>query len=358
MDAENLNLMIEMEERKTSWVNLNSREKRETETENKDQNQKPLEDGYGRKFDYLRISLTDKCNFQCFYCRPYRIPLFPRDEILTFEEITFLSRFFVERFGIKKIRITGGEPFMRRGIEKLFEKLSEIDVEKCITTNGTLLSEYSEILKHYNVKVNVSLDTLDESKFQKIIGLSFPLKKILKGIDKSLSLGLSLKINTVVLRNINTDEIHKLIDFARDRGVEIRFIEFMPFSPLWKEYFVPEKEIKKIMHEKYEMREIKREKIAKLYELSNGVRVGFISTVSEPFCNMCSRIRITSNGKIVLCMFDRFSYDIKKFLRPEIKEEELEKFIRSIVLRKPKGFIELKENKNEKAYIPMIKLGG
>ncbi len=325
-----------------------------------------LKDRFERNFDYLRISLTDRCNLRCFYCMPKEgIRLFDRKEILSLEEIEYLVYFFNKNFGINKIRFTGGEPLLRRGFESLIKSLRKNEyLELCITTNGILLKEKAEFLKENNIKVNVSLDTLNSETFKKISGFDY-LNKIIEGIEYALSIGIPVKINTVILKGINDSEIFNLIDFAGKRRVEIRFIEFMPLSgnEEWKRYFVSEKEIREKIKEKFELMPFKKWKIAKIYKTSSQNKIGFISTISNSFCNTCSRLRITSKGEIVLCLFDKRGYDIKKFLRPEIKEKELFDFMDKIVKLKPKGFIELKDKflhseKVYKPYVAMRKLGG
>ncbi len=316
-----------------------------------------LYDGYNRKVSYLRISLTDRCNLQCFYCRRDNLVLYEREEILTIEEIKFLISVFYGNFGVNKVRFTGGEPLIRRGIESLIEGLRDFNLSVNITTNGILLKEFARFLSENNIGVNVSLDTLIPEKFKKISG-GYDLDRIIEGIDTALHLGIKLKINTVLLRSVNDDEIFDLIDFAFSRGVEIRFIEFMPFVNefIWRKYFISEDEIRDKIEQRHKLYEIGEDSsIARYYTLENGAKIGFISTVSKPFCHNCSRVRITSDGHLVLCMFDKFSYPLKQFLRPKIKENELVEYICSVVKLKPKGYIELRE---KQASFPMIKLGG
>lgn len=314
-----------------------------------------LKDGYGRRFDYIRISLTDRCNLWCFYCKKSLFKPLPRSEILTLEEITFLVSIFREQFGIQKVRLTGGEPLLRKEINKLIENISGMNVKIKITTNGVFLDNFIEFFKEKKVSVNVSLDTLNEEKFFKISG-DRNLKKVIDNIQKCASSGINLKINTVALRGINDDEILNLIDFSNSIGTEIRFIEFMPFvdPETWRTYFIPEEEIKRKILEKFSMRFLEDSGTAYVYKLDNGGRVGFISTVSRPFCDSCSRLRITADGKIVLCMFDKVSYPLMDFLRPKIRESELIEFITKVVKNKPRGFIELKGEST----FEMTRLGG
>ncbi len=210
---------------------------------------------------------------------------------------------------------------------------------------------------------------MKKEKFKKITGFDL-LSKVIEGIDYALSLSMPLKVNTVILKEVNDDEIFDLVDFARERKVELRFIEYMPLggNSDWERYFVSEKEIKEKIKERYELLPLRKEKIAGVYEVreketpfSSGQKIGFISTISNPFCNSCSRIRITSDGKIVLCLFDKKSYDIKAFLRPFIREEELFNFIRETVKLKPEGYIKYKRESltfEENSFLVMRKMGG
>lgn len=311
-------------------------------------------DSYGRKINYLRISLTDRCNFNCVYCRNGRVEFLKREDILTLEEIEFLALFFYERFGVEKIRLTGGEPLMRRGVEKLIKNLAGKNLKVKITTNGFFLNRFTKFLSEYGIGVNVSLDTLDPEKFKKINGLD-GFSEVIEGIDKAIHDGVKLKINSVILRGINDDEILNLLDFACLRNVEIRFIEFMPFTDVWNIYFVPEDEIKARIQERFKIEFLEFKGTASIYTFGNGCRVGFISTVTKPFCTSCSRLRLTADGRLVLCMFDKTSYSVKEFLRPYVRECELFEFILETIKKKPRGFVELAE---KKAKFEMIKLGG
>ncbi len=316
-----------------------------------------LFDGFGRKIDYLRISVTDRCNLACFYCRKNGFGEFTREEILTFEEIEFIVDVFKMEFGIKKLRLTGGEPLMRRGIDSLICRLCSKELSVNLTTNGILLGKFAKLLVEQGVGVNLSLDTLNPDKFKFITGFDF-LNPILDGLEQFLSYGGSLKINTVVLRGINDDEIFDLINFAGEKDIELRFIEFMPFVErnVWLKYFVSEDEIKSKIEKKAKLIPLEDgSSTARLYLFDRRVKIGFISTVTSPFCDTCSRIRITSDGKVVLCMFDDRGYSLKKFLRPEFNENGLIKFIIDIVKNKPRGFVELKDKTPKFA---MIKLGG
>lgn len=313
-----------------------------------------LLDSHNRQINYLRISLTDRCNFNCFYCKSDSVKFLNRREILTIEEVEFLASFFYRNFGITKIRLTGGEPLMRKGIDVLIERLIKAGLNVNLTTNGFFLSKFSKFLSECGVKVNVSLDTLNPKKFVEISGID-GLSIVLDGIDKAINEGVKLKINTVLLRGVNDDEIFDLIDFASSNGIEIRFIELMPFTNLWSLYFISEDEVMDKIKEKFKIEFAGFKDTARAYVLDNWIRISFISTVTKPFCDACSRLRLTSDGKLILCMFDKISYPIKEFLRPEIKEAELIEFILKVVKMKPRGFIEIREKRAE---FEMVKLGG
>lgn len=307
-----------------------------------------LTDQFGREINYIRISLTDRCNLSCIYCEPDKqYEKFPKDEILRIEEIIYLVLLFYERFEIKKFRFTGGEPLIRCGIKEIISQVRQRlkdDVELTITTNGVFLKNFAEFLKDNNVRVNISLDTLNEEKFKKITRF-YALSNVLHSIDYSKSLGLQMKINTVLLKGINDDEIPNIIDFSKEKDVKIRFIEFMPTQvdlALWRKHFISEGEIVKNLREKRKIEFIRTEGIERIYLVDGKTEIGFISTVSRPFCQGCSRIRISADGKIFLCLFDSRGFDIKKFLRPKIAEEEICNFIYEVVKLKPEGFIKFK----------------
>jgi cyclic pyranopterin phosphate synthase len=324
-----------------------------------------LSDSLGRTINYIRISLTDRCNLNCFYWEPDKLyEKFPKDEILRVEEIIYLISLFYRKFGIKKFRFTGGEPLLRRGLKEIIEGVrKEIgdNAELTITTNGMFLKNFAEFFKEHKVRVNISLDTLNEEKFKKISGF-YGLSNIIHNIDYSKNLGLKLKINTVLLRGINDEEISDLIDFSKEKDVKIRFIEFMPISVdvnLWRKHFISESEIIKALQKKRKVKFIGADDIERIYLVDDEIQIGFISTVSHPFCQGCSRIRLSSDGKIYLCLFDPQGYDIKRFIRPKINEDELCKFIYDVVKLKPEGFIKFKREGTLPKMSPIMKqIGG
>lgn len=283
-----------------------------------------LIDRFGRKIEYLRISVTDRCNFKCIYCfTRQNWKWLPHKEILTFEELETIVRTAV-KLGIKKIRLTGGEPLLRKNIDILIKKLTQIPkiIDLSLTTNGFFLEELGERLKDAGLKrINISLDTLNKNKFEKLTGVS-AFEKVLKSIDIALDLGFNpVKINTVVIRGFNEDEILELAKLTLEKPIEVRFIEFMPIgkNSLWnEERVVTAKEIKKILESFSKLiPEISYSGgPAKVFRWKNAKgKIGLISPMSEPFCYKCNRLRITADGKLRPCLFSDYEINLKPILR-------------------------------------------
>lgn len=308
--------------------------------------------------DYLRISVTDRCNLRCLYCMPPEgIETLPQEDILTFEEIERLVKIFVD-LGIKRVRLTGGEPLVRKGIVDLVRSLSRIKgiEEVSMTTNGILLSYYARQLKEAGLKrINISLDTLKEDKFERITG-SFNLSQVLEGIREAKKAGLSpLKINIVVIKGLNDDEITDFLEFASSWGIILRFIEFMPVSPLWKkDYYISSREVKEICKKKFILEKINQLGFgpAEYYRLNSAI-VGFIKT-DEGNCRDCNRLRLTSTGDLKICLYEGKGLCLRNFLRAGHSDE----LIKDIVVKR----IGLKENTNYKSWgenkIYMCSIGG
>ncbi|PMP65908.1 MAG: GTP 3',8-cyclase MoaA [Thermodesulfobacterium geofontis] len=283
-----------------------------------------LVDHLGRKIEYLRISVTDRCNFKCIYCYTNQNwKWLPHEEILRFEEIEKIARVFA-KLGGKRIRLTGGEPLLRRNIETLIEKLSQIPgiIDLSLTTNGFFLEELGEKLKKAGLKrINISLDTLNKEKFEKITGIS-AFEKVFKSIDLALDLGFDpVKINTVVIKGFNEDEILELAKLTLEKPIEVRFIEFMPIgkNSLWDEkHIITVGEIKAILERFSELipdfsfgggpAKIFKWKFAK-------GKIGLISPISEHFCHKCNRLRITTDGRLRPCLFSDNEINLKPILR-------------------------------------------
>ncbi len=299
-----------------------------------------LRDIYNRPLKDLRISVTDRCNFRCTYCMPFDdYEWADKKEILTFEEIARLANLFVQ-LGVDKIRLTGGEPLLRRDLETLISKLSSLSGLKdlCLTTNGSLLAEKVSALQFAGLKrVNVSLDTLNPEKFARIRRRG-DLAKVLEGLFAAKRCGLHpIKINAVIERGVNDDDIIDLVEFSRKNGFALRFIEYMDVgnSNNWtSEKLVSKKEILAIINARYPLREVGRDKGSAPsvdYEFIDGSgELGVIASVSEPFCSSCSRARLTADGKLVTCLFSATGHDLKALLRNGATDEEIIEIISAI----------------------------
>jgi len=299
-----------------------------------------LRDAYSRPVKDLRISVTDRCNYRCTYCMPLdEYVWIDRREILSFEEITRLARLFVEQ-GVDKIRITGGEPLVRKDLHRLVGMLSGLEGVRdlCLTTNGSLLSEQAKALADAGLKrINVSIDTLDPEKFKRITKRG-DLAKVLEGVFAAKGLGLHpIKINAVIERGLNDDDIIPLVEFARKHGFSMRFIEYMDVGNAndWiSEKIVPKKEILETINARYPLREVGRDHGSAPsvdYEFTDGGgELGVIASVTEPFCATCTRARLTADGKLVTCLFSSVGHDLKSLIRNGASDEELTEVISSM----------------------------
>jgi cyclic pyranopterin phosphate synthase len=337
-----------------------------------------LRDTYNRPLHDLRISVTDRCNFRCTYCMPLdEYEWLEKSEVLSFEEITRLTRLFLS-LGVEKIRLTGGEPLARRDLDKLIGKLTALDPspEVCLTTNGSLLAEKIASLKSAGLRrLNVSIDSLQSERFQRITKRG-ALKKVLEGLFAAKRLGfLRVKINTVIERGVNDDEILGLVAFAREHEFSIRFIEFMDVGNAneWRlDKIVPKQEIIKTIHDRFPLREIGREKDSSPsvnYEFIDGCAgdVGVIASVTEPFCGSCTRARLTADGKLVTCLFAHTGYDLKKLMRDGATDTELLDVLHAIWGKRKDRYSEERlaalqsavgYNPKRQKKIEMISLGG
>ncbi len=307
-----------------------------------------LVDSYGRKIDYLRISITDHCNLKCYYCTPFsgRRHL-ERSEILSYEEILKFVK-AAASMGITKIRITGGEPLVRKGVVEFCRMLSAIDGLKslALTTNGIYLEDMAEPLFRAGIRrINISLDTLKPKRFEKITGYN-RLARVLAGIRQSEEVGMHpIKINTVVMRGINDDEIEDLARLTLDKPYHVRFIELMPTNSAaygdYESLYMPVEEIMK------KINRIDRIQIepatdsygpARLGKFQGAAgKIGFIAPISRHFCGSCNRLRLTADGKIKTCLFSQKEIDIKGPLRGGANEEEIIGILRRAVFEKPSG---------------------
>lgn len=283
-----------------------------------------LVDRFGRTVDYLRISITDRCDFRCMYCMSEEMTFLPRAKILTLEEIEFIAQAFVE-LGVTKIRVTGGEPLVRRGVVSLLETIGKIESlnELVLSTNASKLEEMAESIKQAGVKrINISLDTLDAAKFKQITRTG-DLKQVLKGIAAAEKAGFErIKINAVILKNRNHLEINDLVQFAVEHEIDISFIEEMPLGVVSShdraEVYYSSDLIKKDLEDKFELQAVADNtggpsvyfKVA-----GSNTRVGFISPHSANFCSTCNRVRLTVEGRLLLCLGNEHSVDLKKVIR-------------------------------------------
>lgn len=308
----------------------------------------PLLDTFGRIHDNLRISVTDRCNVRCFYCMPEEgVQYMPHAEILTFEEIERFVRVAVS-LGVTKLRVTGGEPLVRKGLPVLIRMLSAIPGirDLALTTNGVLLAKHAEALHAAGLRrVNVHLDTLDRERFLRITRRD-DLDKVLEGLEVARRLGFGpIKINAVAVKNLVEPDIVPLARFGREHGIEIRFIEFMPLDAqgLWSRgnVLTADEIIETLSREVAPLVEIPdRDPRAPAteYRYADGIgRVGFIASVSRPFCLNCNRIRLTSDGKLRNCLFAIEETDVKGLLRSGAPDEEIAATIRATVHKKWMG---------------------
>jgi len=284
--------------------------------------------------------VTDRCNFRCTYCMPLdQYEWISKKEILTFEEITRLATLFVG-LGVEKIRLTGGEPLVRQNLDQLVAKVAAISGLKdlCLTTNGALLAEKIDSLKAAGLKrINISLDTLDPEKFRRMTKRG-DLEKVLEGIFAAKDHGLHpIKLNAVIERGVNDDDILELVEFSREHGLAIRFIEYMDVgnSNNWtSEKLVSKAEILEKISSRYPLREIGRDQGSAPsvdYEFIDGRGdLGVIASVTEPFCSSCTRARLTADGKLVTCLFSQRGHDVKALLRNGTSDEDLVKFLSGV----------------------------
>jgi len=327
-----------------------------------------LRDSFGRPLRDLRISVTDRCNFRCTYCMPKEIfgkdfPFMPKDNIMTFEEIDRLAGIFIS-LGVKKIRLTGGEPLLRRNIHQLISMLSLRDVEVAMTTNGVLLPRYAPSLSAAGLdRITVSLDALDESTFATITDSGHTVAAVLAGIEAAESVGLGpIKINTVIKRDINEDEILQLVERFSDRDIAVRFIEYMDVgnSNGWSmDDVVSAEEIREAIGDLSEIPANNPSDVSKNYRLPNGGEVGIISSVTEPFCNECTRARISSDGKLFTCLFSNRGLDIMSLMRDGKDDTEISNTIKQIWKSRDDRYSEIRSHKSSIAdRVEMSYIGG
>jgi cyclic pyranopterin phosphate synthase len=303
-------------------------------------------DPFGRKITYLRVSVTDRCDFRCVYCMAEHMEFLPKAELLTLEELERLCGAFIAK-GVERIRITGGEPLVRRDVMRLFERLGarlgDGLQELTLTTNGSQLAHYADDLARAGVRrVNVSLDTRDAEKFRAVTR-GGDLAKVLAGIDAARDAGLAIKINTVALRDINEDQIPDLMEWAHGRGFDFTLIETMPMGGIdggRVEHYLPLSLMRARLAQRYTLDESDHRtggpaRYVRVRE--TGGRLGFITPLTHNFCESCNRVRLTCTGTLYMCLGQEDAADFRPLLRAGASDEELHKAIEAAIARKPKG---------------------
>ncbi|MGB3918100.1 MAG: GTP 3',8-cyclase MoaA [Thiothrix litoralis] len=306
-----------------------------------------LVDRFGRQITYVRLSVTDRCDLRCVYCMSEDMTFVPREQLLTLEEMARLGKAFVA-LGVHKLRITGGEPLVRRNILKLFEDLGQLEGlrDLTLTTNGTQLTRYAKDLKVAGVtRVNISLDTLDAERFHKLTRLG-DINKVLAGIDAALEAGFQrVKLNAVVLKHRNHDEVTDLVNFAHQRGMDISFIEEMPLGVIGDhdraEAYYSSDEILRDLRGTMALHEVEDNTGGPARYFRRGhtdSRVGFISPHSHNFCDTCNRVRVTAEGRLLLCLGQEHSMDLRRVLRANPGDDaKLREALLASMALKPKG---------------------
>ena len=309
-----------------------------------------MKDSLGREIDYLRISLTESCNLRCIYCMPEGVAPKVCGETLTKENIFDIVEVAVE-LNIKKIRLTGGEPLLRQDIVEIVQGIKDRGIEKIyITTNGILLYEKIEKLKKAGLKgVNISLDTLDREQFN-YITRGGDLERVLQGIEKALNLNLEVKINSVIMKDINENAIEELAKLTLNSQLDVRFIELMPIGQGKKFTGISNNDIydrlEKIFEFDRNYKEIKG--VSTYYKLKDSKgNIGFISPINSCFCETCNKIRLTSDGVIKRCLNSKGNTNIKESLDKNVEKEEIKEILEQEIFRKPEKHLFGKENKDE-----------
>lgn len=337
-----------------------------TKQQVRDQLDRPLRD--------IRISVIDRCNFRCQYCMPAELfgpdfTFLPRSELLSYEEIHRLASIFID-LGVEKIRLTGGEPLMRKDLPALVKMLSDIKGLKdiALTTNGVMLPKHAKELKDAGLKrVNISLDSLNDELFGEINGRNVGVGPVLKGIEAAQKVGLGIKINMVVKKGLNDSEIIPMAKFCKENNLELRYIEFMDVGSTngWKmDDVVTKKQIYDLLKEHFEFEPVEAAyygEVAKRYRYKGtNTDVGFITSVSESFCSTCTRARLSANGQIFTCLFNGNGHDIKEFMRSGVSDKEIEQRIVDIWNHRKDRYSDERTEETRKARkkIEMSYIGG
>lgn len=321
-----------------------------------------LIDGHGRRVNYLRISVTERCNFRCQYCMPEKpFSWVPKENLLSFEELFLFVKVGIDE-GINKIRITGGEPLLRAHLDKFIKMINDYKsgIDLALTTNGFLLADVAKDLKDAGLKrLNISLDTLKPQVAYKIAGKDV-LKKVLEGIDKAIEVGLKVKINNVPLKGINDNELLEVLEYCKKRDMQVRFIEYMEnVHAKDKLQGLGEDEVKAIISSKYSFKELPREASSpsKLYELEDGYRFGIINPHAHDFCEDCNRIRLTAEGMLIPCLYFEEAMSIKDAVsRGDVKGAS--EVLREVLKNKPEKNKWSSDGENETSTRAFYETGG
>jgi GTP 3',8-cyclase len=304
-----------------------------------------LIDAFGRQITYVRMSVTDRCDLRCTYCMAEDMEFLPRNQVLSIEEFALLGKVFTQ-LGVSKIRLTGGEPLIRKGIVELAQALGKLPLQLCLTTNGTHLNRYAEELKAAGVsRINISLDSLDPDNFRRLTRVG-DLQQVLSGIDTAIAAGFaSIKLNSVVLKHYNAHEVTHLVQFALDKKIDISFIEEMPLGKITEHgrdlEFVSSAELRQSLKNEFDLipdiQKADHDGPSKYWRVANHAsRIGFISPHSDNFCGSCNRLRVTATGRLLLCLGQENSLDLRNILRESATpEQHLQQAIIDAMQHKP-----------------------
>ena len=307
---------------------------------------RPLADPFGRTISYLRVSVTDRCDLRCAYCMPERMEFLPREDLLTLEELEQLTRAFIRR-GVRKVRLTGGEPLVRKGVETLIRRLGAevrqgaLD-ELTVTTNGTQLEAFAENLADAGVRrINVSLDTLDPTVFERLARRPL-LEQVLKGIEAARRAGLRIKINTVALRDTNAGEIPTIVAWAHERGFDMSLIEVMPMGETGadrQDQYLPLTAVRNDLAKRWTLEPVAYRtggpsRYVRIAE--TGGRLGFITPLTENFCEGCNRVRLTCTGRLYMCLGRNDAADFRALMRAGASDAAIDDALETAVARKPR----------------------
>jgi GTP 3',8-cyclase len=331
-----------------------------------------MQDTFGRPLRDLRISVTDRCNFRCVYCMPKEVfgrsyRFMDRKELLSFEELERVVRAFAGH-GVQKVRITGGEPLLRRDLEQLIARLAAIDsLELTLTTNGALLPQKARALADAGLRrITVSLDSLDDTTFRAMNDVDFPVARVLAGIDAAAAAGLPVKVNAVVKRGLNEDAVLELARRFRGTGHVVRFIEFMDVGHTngWRlDDVVPAAEIVRTIDTELPLEPVEpayRGEVARRWRYRDGSgEIGVIASVTQPFCGDCTRARLSAEGKLYTCLFAVRGHDLRALLRSGASDEELDEAIAGVWSRRADRYSEIRsERTRELPKVEMSYIGG